>query len=111
MQSTDKKEKERADARNALEEYVYEFRSAISDGGYLKIFASQGEKSTFLRLLDDTENWLYEEGENCNKQVSISTWIWWFYFVNICFIIMCLFLDLYWKIRWIEIIGWSHQGA
>lgn len=30
MRSQDKEEKEKADARNALEEYIYEFRDKIS---------------------------------------------------------------------------------
>lgn len=69
MQTTDRKEKERADARNALEEYVYELRNAISDDGHLHRYTAPNEKSNFLRLLDDIENWLYEDGENCDKQV------------------------------------------
>ncbi|XP_077287191.1 heat shock protein 70Cb isoform X2 [Arctopsyche grandis] len=69
METGDRKEKERADSRNALEEYVYELRNAISDDGHLHRYTSPSEKTGFLRLLDDTENWLYEDGENCDKQV------------------------------------------
>ncbi|KAG8452841.1 hypothetical protein GDO86_004580 [Hymenochirus boettgeri] len=66
----DKLEKERNDAKNAVEEYVYEFRDKLS-GPYEK-FVSETDQSNFLALLTDTENWLYEDGEDQHKQVYIE---------------------------------------
>ncbi|KAK0166618.1 hypothetical protein PV327_004110 [Microctonus hyperodae] len=69
MVAEDRQEKERIDARNALEEYVYDLRAKISDEDELGSFVTESEKETLLRNLDDTENWLYEEGEECNRQI------------------------------------------
>lgn len=69
MVAEDRQEKERIDARNALEEYVYDLRAKISDEDELGSFVTESEKETFCRNLDDTENWLYEEGEECNRQI------------------------------------------
>ncbi|NP_001085637.1 heat shock 105kD [Xenopus laevis] len=66
----DKLEKERNDAKNAVEEYVYEFRDKLS-GPYEK-FVSDKDQSRFLELLTETENWLYEDGEDQRKQVYIE---------------------------------------
>lgn len=65
----DRQEKERIDARNALEEYVYDLRSKINDDSELGTFITDSDKETLSRTLDETENWLYEEGEDCNRQV------------------------------------------
>ncbi|KAE8627356.1 hypothetical protein XENTR_v10006955 [Xenopus tropicalis] len=66
----DKLEKERNDAKNAVEEYVYEFRDKLC-GPYEK-FVSDKDQSRFLDLLTQTENWLYEDGEDQPKQVYIE---------------------------------------
>ncbi|XP_012578734.1 PREDICTED: heat shock protein 105 kDa isoform X1 [Condylura cristata] len=66
----DKLEKERNDAKNAVEEYVYEFRDKLS-GPYEKFICEQDHQN-FLRLLTDTENWLYEEGEDQAKQAYLD---------------------------------------
>lgn len=63
----DKMEKERADAKNAVEEYVYEMRDKLS--GPLSQFMLESDRESFLRQLEDTENWLYEDGECEAKQV------------------------------------------
>lgn len=69
MMAEDRQEKERIDARNALEEYVYDLRSKINDDSELGTFIADADKEALSRTLDDTENWLYEEGEDCNRQV------------------------------------------
>lgn len=69
MIAEDKQEKERIDARNALEEYVYDLRSKIQDEDQLGTFVVDSERDALCRTLDETENWLYEEGEECNRQV------------------------------------------
>ncbi|XP_029165256.1 97 kDa heat shock protein isoform X3 [Nylanderia fulva] len=69
MIAEDKQEKERVDARNALEEYVYDLRAKLSEENQLATFVTEVDKETLYRTLDDTENWLYEEGEDCQRQI------------------------------------------
>lgn len=69
MVAEDRQEKERVDARNALEEYVYDLRSKISDEDQLATFINEEERETLCNTLDETENWLYEEGEDCQRQI------------------------------------------
>ncbi|XP_032482079.1 heat shock 70 kDa protein 4 isoform X2 [Phocoena sinus] len=66
----DKLEKERNDAKNAVEEYVYEMRDKLS-GEYEK-FVSEDDRNNFTLKLEDTENWLYEDGEDQPKQVYVD---------------------------------------
>ncbi|XP_032466720.1 heat shock protein 105 kDa isoform X9 [Phocoena sinus] len=66
----DKLEKERNDAKNAVEEYVYEVRDKLC-GPYEKFICEQDHQN-FLRLLTETENWLYEEGEDQAKQTYVD---------------------------------------
>ncbi|XP_069812342.1 heat shock protein 105 kDa-like [Dendropsophus ebraccatus] len=66
----DKLEKERNDAKNAVEEYVYEYRDKLS-GPYGK-FINQEDLSSFSELLTETEYWLYEDGEDQPRQVYIE---------------------------------------
>ncbi|XP_077984451.1 heat shock 70 kDa protein 4-like [Glandiceps talaboti] len=70
MVMQDKLEKERGESKNALESYVYDMRSKIYDT-YEK-FVSEKEKEKFSKLLDGTEDWLYEDGEDEKKQVYID---------------------------------------
>lgn len=69
MIADDRQEKERVDVRNALEEYVYDLRSKLLDDDQLATFITESDKNELCRLLDDTENWLYEEGEDCQRQI------------------------------------------
>ncbi|XP_044140766.1 heat shock protein 105 kDa [Bufo gargarizans] len=66
----DKLEKERNDAKNAVEEYVYEYRDKLS-GPYGK-FIGERDLSRFLELLTETENWLYEDGEDESRQLYVE---------------------------------------
>uniref|UniRef100_A0A6I8P8S8 Heat shock protein family A (Hsp70) member 4 like n=1 Tax=Ornithorhynchus anatinus TaxID=9258 RepID=A0A6I8P8S8_ORNAN len=61
----DKLEKERNDAKNAVEEYVYDLRDKLAS--VLEKFVCLGEHDD-----RDTENWLYEDGEDQPKQVYID---------------------------------------
>lgn len=72
MIASDKQEKERADSRNALEEYVYDLRSKVSSEEELGAYILQTDKELLVQQLDEMENWLYEDGEDCNKQVYID---------------------------------------
>ncbi len=66
----DKLEKERADAKNFVEEYVYEMRDKIYTS--LEKYVKEDDRAKFSKLLDDTENWLYEDGEDENKNVYVK---------------------------------------
>ena len=65
--SADKLIKDRLVAKNAVEEYVYEMRDKLY-GRYEK-YLSESDREEYMATLSGTENWLYEEGENCQKQV------------------------------------------
>jgi len=52
-----------------LEEYVYDLRAKLSEEDQLATFITEMDKEALCRTLDDTENWLYEEGEDCQRQV------------------------------------------
>ena len=55
--------------RNHLETYVYDMRAAIDTYGNLKDYIKEGDKAPFLNLLNQTEQWIYDEGENAAKNV------------------------------------------
>uniref|UniRef100_A0A8C0BDL0 Heat shock 70 kDa protein 4 n=1 Tax=Buteo japonicus TaxID=224669 RepID=A0A8C0BDL0_9AVES len=65
----DKLEKERNDAKNAVEEYVYDMRDKLC--GIYEKFVSEDVSIASL-MLEDTENWLYEDGEDQPKQIYID---------------------------------------
>lgn len=69
MQAQDRQEKERADARNALEEYVYELRGKLSEGEALHDFIADDQRNRLVNQLDALEQWLYDEGEDQHRQV------------------------------------------
>ena len=69
MIADDRQEKERVDVRNALEEYVYDIRSKVLDDDQLATFITESDKDELCRVLDETETWLYEEGEDCKRQI------------------------------------------
>ena len=69
MVAQDRQEKERVDARNGLEEYVYDLRSKLSDEDQLHSFIEEKDRSSLMNLLDETENWLYDEGEDCQRNI------------------------------------------
>lgn len=66
----DKLEKERNDAKNAVEEYVYEMREKLS--GVYEKFVNEDDRNSYVQKLEETEMWLYEEGEDQPKQVYID---------------------------------------
>nr|AXU24961.1 heat shock protein 70-7 [Cyrtorhinus lividipennis] len=72
MIANDKQEKERADARNALEEYVYDVRGKISDDDDLGAFIVPADREKYVKELDNMESWLYEEGEDCSRHVYVE---------------------------------------
>ncbi|KAM9777372.1 heat shock 70 kDa protein 4L [Neosynchiropus ocellatus] len=67
MIQQDKLVKELNDAKNAVEEYVYDLRDKLC--GIYEKFITEEDSNRLTRLLEDTENWLYEEGEDQPKHV------------------------------------------
>nr|XP_019958780.1 PREDICTED: heat shock 70 kDa protein 4 [Paralichthys olivaceus] len=66
----DKLEKERNDAKNNVEEYVYDMRDKLH--GMLEKFVGESDRDALSLKLEDTETWLYEDGEDQPKQVYID---------------------------------------
>ena len=71
MLSQDKKEKERSDAKNAVEEYVYDMRGKIDGGAYEK-FSDDKIRQKLLNDLQSTEDWLYDDGMDQEKNVYVD---------------------------------------
>lgn len=59
-----------AEKRNALEEYVYETRSKLEMAW--TEYVLDNERNEFTKFLNETENWLYGEGEEATKSVYIE---------------------------------------
>lgn len=58
------------DKKNELESYIYELRSKI-DEQYAE-FASDDEKTKLKEKLEQSEDWLYEEGEDATRGVYVA---------------------------------------
>jgi len=71
MISQDKKEKERSDAKNAVEEYVYEMRGKV-DGGEYEKYSDDKIRQKLLDDLQITEEWLYDDGMNQERNVYVD---------------------------------------
>ncbi|KAM7375849.1 hypothetical protein PAMP_005616 [Pampus punctatissimus] len=63
----DKLVKELNDAKNAVEEYVYDLRDKLC--GIYEKYITEDDSNQLTLMLEDTENWLYEDGEDQPKQV------------------------------------------
>jgi heat shock 70kDa protein 4 len=68
MIATDKLVADTETQKNALEEYVYDMRAKLESPIYQE-FVNPADKDKFISLLNDTENWLYDEGEDATKSV------------------------------------------
>merc|ERR1712209_235162 len=66
MAKADRDEAERLNAKNSVEEYIYEIRGKICDE--LEDFMLEGDREKFSRELTDSEDWLYEDGEFADKK-------------------------------------------
>jgi len=72
MMVQDRQIRELQERKNDLESYIYSMRDRVS-GGNLSDYIAQADKDTFLKLLEEMENWLYEEeAETANKSLFIS---------------------------------------
>lgn len=63
MSYQDLLETQRCDAKNAVEEYVYNIRDQLEST--LKEYITEAAKESFRSFLSSTEDWLYEDGEVC----------------------------------------------
>ncbi|XP_076014646.1 heat shock 70 kDa protein 4L [Genypterus blacodes] len=66
----DKLVKELNDAKNAVEEYVYDLRDKLC--GVYEKFITEEDSNRLTLMLEDTENWLYEDGEDQPKHVYVD---------------------------------------
>merc|ERR1711872_801716 len=66
MAKADRDEAERLNAKNSVEDYIYEIRGKICDE--LEDFMLEGDREKFSRELTDSEDWLYEDGEFADKK-------------------------------------------
>ncbi|KAF3398333.1 Heat shock protein hsp88 [Penicillium rolfsii] len=70
MYMEDKLVAETDEKKNELEAFIYELRDKI-DGVYSE-FANEEEKDKLRAKLTETEDWLYEEGEDTTKSVYVA---------------------------------------
>jgi heat shock protein 4 len=70
MVQVDRLVTETAEAKNAVESYVYNIRSKLS--GPLGDFVNKDDVEKFQKMLSDTEEWLYGEGEDSTKSVYVA---------------------------------------
>lgn len=65
MAEQDLTEADRLVAKNSVEEYIYDIRGRLCDE--LADYMEEEERNTYTLQLEDTENWLYEEGEDADR--------------------------------------------
>eukprot|EP01114_Cavostelium_apophysatum_P008655 TRINITY_DN2129_c0_g2_i2.p1 TRINITY_DN2129_c0_g2~~TRINITY_DN2129_c0_g2_i2.p1 ORF type:complete len:821 (+),score=298.84 TRINITY_DN2129_c0_g2_i2:123-2585(+) len=70
MISSDRLAVETADRKNAVESYVYNIRGKLHES--LSQFTTENDRNVLSKLLDDTENWLYEDGADSTKSVYVK---------------------------------------
>ncbi|KAL8976688.1 MAG: hypothetical protein Q9205_007361 [Flavoplaca limonia] len=58
------------DKKNELESYIYELRGKIDD--QYSEFASEDEKAKLKEKLEQSEDWLYDEGEDATRSVYVA---------------------------------------
>ena len=67
LSNQDTYESNRLVAKNSVEEYIYSIREKMSEE--LESYIVEADRETFSRKLTETEDWLYEDGEDCEKAV------------------------------------------
>jgi hypothetical protein len=65
MFAADKLAIETAEQKNAVESYIYDMRSKLNEN--LSAFANEELRQKFSKLLEDSESWLYGDGEDVQK--------------------------------------------
>eukprot|EP00271_Cylindrocystis_brebissonii_P009668 TRINITY_DN2471_c0_g1_i1.p1 TRINITY_DN2471_c0_g1~~TRINITY_DN2471_c0_g1_i1.p1 ORF type:complete len:840 (+),score=205.94 TRINITY_DN2471_c0_g1_i1:111-2630(+) len=61
---------ETKDKKNSVEAYVYDMRNKLYDK--LQNYVTEAERDQLMALLQSTEDWLYEDGENETKSVYVA---------------------------------------
>merc|ERR1712159_773333 len=72
MALQDKVMEETKERKNAVEAYVYSMRSKLEEGGQLFDYVKEDTRTSFKELLNNTEDWLYEDGEDEVKGVYVN---------------------------------------
>ncbi|MFS7992361.1 putative Heat shock protein 70 family [Helianthus anomalus] len=70
MALQDRVMEETKDKKNAVEAYVYEMRNKLHDK--LHEFVKDVDREAFIAKLQETEDWLYEDGEDETKGVYVA---------------------------------------
>ncbi|KAI7745049.1 hypothetical protein M8C21_002250 [Ambrosia artemisiifolia] len=70
MALQDRVMEETKDKKNAVEAYVYDMRNKLHDK--LHEFVTDSDREAFIAKLQETEDWLYEDGEDETKGVYIA---------------------------------------
>ena len=70
MQAADKLQEDTANAKNALEAYVYALRNRLY--GDLQDYVKEADREALSARLSATEDWLYDEGEDEKKSVYVA---------------------------------------
>ncbi|KAI3814957.1 hypothetical protein L1987_14606 [Smallanthus sonchifolius] len=70
MALQDRVMEETKDKKNAVEAYVYDMRNKLHDK--LHEFVTDSEREGFIAKLQETEDWLYEDGEDETKGVYVA---------------------------------------
>ena len=65
MNNQDRNEADRLTAKNSVEEYIYDIRGKLCEE--LEEFMVEDDRNKYSLELEDAENWLYEDGEFCEK--------------------------------------------
>ncbi|KAJ3087882.1 hypothetical protein HK102_010077 [Quaeritorhiza haematococci] len=68
MDAEDAKRRQREEARNTLEAYVYSSKELLWDDAVEEV-TKEEERSSFKDLLDETSDWLYDEGDTATIDV------------------------------------------
>lgn len=72
FRSVDNQERDRIDSKNALEEFVLNIRGRVNDSDDLEPYIEPNVRDELVQLADSTENWLYDEGEDCKKNEYVE---------------------------------------
>ncbi|XP_071686009.1 heat shock 70 kDa protein 15-like [Rutidosis leptorrhynchoides] len=70
MALQDRVMEETKDKKNAVESYVYDMRNKLNDRLYA--FVTDPDREALVAKLQETEDWLYEDGEDETKGVYVS---------------------------------------
>jgi molecular chaperone DnaK (HSP70) len=70
LASNDRAEKEKSNAKNSLEEFIYNMRDKISTN--LEEFMEEAKRDEYRSNLTKMEDWLYEDGEDEQKSVYVA---------------------------------------